>query len=69
MNNLKNTQPINLYDFVKNYMRIKDNKGNIQPFSNKSLNDIKYIEKMMNNGFKPKIIHLRKLPKIHWVKN
>lgn len=56
------------YKFIKQYMRIKDIKGNKQKFSKKQLNKIKEMEKMMNNGYELKLIHSRRNTKLCWFK-
>jgi len=60
---------ISFYDFAKQYVTIKDNKGNEHKFSEHQLEKIKEMEEMINKGYELKFIHLRKGTKLRWVKN
>jgi hypothetical protein len=56
------------YEFAKQYVTIKDAKGNEQKFSDRQLNEIKEMEEMMNKGYELKFVHLRRGKELRWVK-
>lgn len=74
-NNNQQTEQCNLhivrcsfYEFAKQYVTIKDTKGNEQKFSDRQLNEIKEMEEMMNKGYELKFVHLRSGTQLRWVK-
>lgn len=56
------------YEFVKQYVTIKDAEGNEHKFSDIQLNEIKGMEDMMNKGYELKFVHLRRGTELRWIK-
>jgi len=70
--NKNNTIPdfkCGFYEFAKQYIRIKDAKGNVHKFNESQLQEIKEMEEMINKGYELKFVHLRRGTELRWVKN
>ena len=66
MDNTKNEEhSCSFYDFVKNYIRIKD-CTNERSFNDVELKQIEEIQQMIDKGYELKLVRLRKGRKIMW---
>jgi hypothetical protein len=60
--------PLNLYDFTKNHILIKDGIDT-RHFNDHELNQIKEVQTMMDTGYELKCVKTRKGTSFIWVKS
>jgi hypothetical protein len=67
MRKINNKNQCSIYDFAKNYVKIKYKDGE-RSFNNTELKELEHIQRMTDNGYELKLIKLRVGSRAIWIK-